>query len=85
MKLLITCKQASQIISQSLDSPLPWSYRMQLKLHLFICRFCARFSRQMRLLRTAVQRIQHDTENDQSIQLSSDAKARISQAVTSTN
>jgi hypothetical protein len=83
MKLLLNCKQASQIISQSLDNPLSWPDRMKLKFHLFICNACTRFNQQIRLIKDAVLRIKFETENDATIQLSLDAKARINQAVES--
>ncbi len=83
MKLMLTCKQASQLISQSLDEPLSWSDRMKLKFHLFICNACTRFNQQLRLIKNAVLRIKSETENDASIQLSLEAKARINQAIES--
>jgi hypothetical protein len=83
MKLLLNCKQASQIISQSLDNPLIWSDRMKLKFHLFICNACTRFNQQLRLIKNAIERIKIETENDFSIQLSLDAKARINRAAES--
>ena len=81
MKLMLTCKQASQIISQSLDNPLSWSDRMKLKFHLFICDACTRFNQQLRLIKNAVQRMKLET--DDTIQLTVDAKARINQAIDS--
>ena len=83
MKFMLTCKQASQIISQSLDSPLSFSNRMKLKFHLFICDACNRFNQQLRLLSNAVQRIRLNIENDSSIALPLDAKARITTAIES--
>jgi hypothetical protein len=56
---------------------------MKLKLHLFICNACTRFNQQLRLIKNAVLRIKLETENDASIQLSLDAKARINRAVES--
>lgn len=85
MKLMLTCKQASQIISQSLDNPLSWSNRMKLKFHLFICDACSRFNQQLRLLNTAVKRIIQLTESDNTIHLNSEAKAQIIQAIESRN
>lgn len=82
---MLTCKQASQLISQSLDRPLSWSDRMQLRFHLVICSACNRFNRQLNQLRAAVHRIRHDTENDSSIQLPLDTKARITNAIESKN
>jgi len=83
MKLMLTCKQASQIISRSLDNPLSWSDRMKLKFHLFICDACNRFNQQLRLLNSAVKRLIQTTESDSSIQLSLEAKARITSAIES--
>ena len=83
MKLLLNCKEASKIISQSLDNPLSWSNRMKLKFHLLICNACTRFNQQLRLIKNAINSIKIETENDTSIQLSLDAKARINKAVES--
>lgn len=77
MKFMITCKQASQIISQSLDNPLSWSDRMKVKFHLFICDACTRFNRQLHLISNALKSMRSDTENDSTIQLTSEAKIRI--------
>jgi hypothetical protein len=81
MKLMLTCKQASQIISQSLDNPLSLSDRIKLKFHLFICNACTRFYQQLRLIRDAVLRVKYETENDVTIQLNLDAKAKINKAI----
>ncbi len=83
MKLMLTCKQASLIISQSLDNPLSRSDRMKLKFHLFICKACTRFNRQLHLIKTIVQRMKLETENDDTIQLTIEAKARINRAIES--
>ncbi|MDO9206359.1 zf-HC2 domain-containing protein [Methylotenera sp.] len=83
MKWMLSCKQASQIISQSLDSPLSGSDRMKLRFHLFLCGACTRFSRQLRLLSSAVIRIKHNIENDSSVQLPLESKARIFQKISS--
>lgn len=74
---MLTCKQASKLISQSLDHPLSWSERVRLKLHLIICDACTQFKQQLNLLRTALQRIRNATENDLNIQLPFDVKDRI--------
>jgi len=80
---MLTCKQASQIISQSLDNPLSRSDRIKLKFHLFICNACTRFNQQLHLIKTAVKRMKLETENDTTIQLTVEAKARINQAIES--
>lgn len=85
MKLMLTCKQASQIVSQSLDRPLSWPDRMRLKSHLLICNACNRFNQQMRLLNIAVKQVIQTTENDNTIQLSLETKARMTKAIESKN
>lgn len=80
---MLTCKQASQLISQSLDHPSSWSGWMKLKLHLLICSACNRFKQQLSLLRVALLHIRNNMENDESIQLPLDAKDRIAHRIES--
>jgi hypothetical protein len=80
---MLTCKQASQLISQSLDHPLSLSNRIKLRLHLLICDACSRFRKQLEQLSTALQRLRQVTENDNTITLSTKAKVRIIDSVAS--
>lgn len=80
---MLTCKQASQLISQSLDHPLSWSQKVKLRLHLLVCIPCNQFKQQLKLLRVALQRIKNATENDQNIQLPLDVKDRILKTIES--
>lgn len=50
---MLTCKEASELISQSYERRLSWSERLGLRLHVAICAACAQFARQMRFLRAA--------------------------------
>ena len=74
---MLTCKQASQLISQSLDRPLSLSSRIELKFHLLICDACSRFKKQLNRLRIALQDLRQATENDSDITLTAEAKVRI--------
>ncbi len=74
---MLTCKQASKLISQSLDRRLSWAELLQLKLHLMICLACYRFKKQLSRLRIAVQNIRTNIENDSTITLPLDAKTRM--------
>ena len=74
---MLTCKQASKLISQSLDRPLTWSEKVQLKLHLFICDPCMHFKQQLNTLRTALLKIRSSIENDSTIKLPLVVKDRI--------
>ncbi len=77
-KAMLTCKQASEIISQSYDRRLSWREQWNLRIHLFICDACARFARQMRFIRQAMLRFsQEQLEADEQIRLSAAAADRI--------
>jgi hypothetical protein len=51
MGLIINCKENSRLVTQSWDMPLAWKDRVAMRIHLFICANCARFVRQMKLIR----------------------------------
>lgn len=53
---LISCKEASHLVSQMQDRSLTASERMKLKLHLAACKACSAFERQLRLMREAMRR-----------------------------
>lgn len=53
MKML-TCKDASRLVSEAQERRLGLRERWGLRLHLWICDNCRRFERQVRLLRQAV-------------------------------
>ncbi len=78
---MLSCKQASHIISQSLDRPLTMRERFALKLHLLICKYCKRFSQQIQTIGVAVIRMVDSVENDSTIEMPSVAKKRIADMV----
>ncbi|MDP1755729.1 MAG: zf-HC2 domain-containing protein [Methylotenera sp.] len=78
---MLTCKQVSQLVSQSLDRPLSWSERVQLKLHVLMCNACRHFKHQLNQLDIAIQQLKNETMLDQTIQLPIDAKTKILQAI----
>lgn len=78
---MLSCKQASEIISQSLDRKLTTRERFSLKLHLLICKYCRYFSQQLSAMRVAISANVHSIENDNTIKMSSEAKKRITTLV----
>ena len=54
--LRISCQQASRLLSQRQDEPLPFGKRVRLRLHLAYCDACTNVSRQFETLRLALQR-----------------------------
>ena len=86
MKLMISCREASRLLSDSMDSPLPLSRRMGLRLHLLVCHVCRRVVRQVRGLEAAFRGFSKLTgeagEDPAGIgRLSPDARARIRSAL----
>ena len=53
---MISCKDASHLISQMQDGPLSWFARWKLRLHLAACDACTKFDRHLRFLREAMQK-----------------------------
>jgi hypothetical protein len=78
---MLNCKRASQLISQSLDRRLTLGERFALKFHLIICKYCKRFSQQVNTLRIAIRQMVSAVENDDTIVMPIDAKARIAKNV----
>jgi hypothetical protein len=53
---LVSCSEATRLVSQRQDRPLPWGERVKLGLHLAVCSACSRFERQMKFMREAMRR-----------------------------
>ncbi|MGE5190456.1 MAG: zf-HC2 domain-containing protein [Gemmatimonadota bacterium] len=51
---MLSCKDATRLISQSMDVTLPVGQRIGLRLHLLICKFCLRYRRQLLVIREAL-------------------------------
>ena len=47
------CREASRLLSDSMDRPLPFLKRIGLQIHLVLCRWCRRYGKQIRFLRCA--------------------------------
>ena len=55
--MMLTCKEATRLVSQGLDRRLGLTERVALRLHLLICDGCTNFSRQVAFLRKALSRL----------------------------
>ena len=51
MKLLINCQRSSELISQRLDEELGFTQKIQLRMHLAICKACPTTVKNFNLLR----------------------------------
>jgi len=79
---MLTCKDASRLVSERQERSLRFGERWGLRLHLWICVHCRRFEQQLRLLRMALRRLAR-TEAAVSLSsgLSPEARERIRQAL----
>jgi hypothetical protein len=50
---MLHCREVSKLVSESMEHELPLRKRWQVWMHLAMCRLCAGFARQLRLLRRA--------------------------------
>ena len=48
---MLSCKEISKLVSDSMDRQLPLGLRMELRLHLMMCRLCRTYCKQTVLLR----------------------------------
>jgi hypothetical protein len=61
---MIRCRDASRLISESQERPLGLLERLRLRVHLILCRACARFQDQTRLLGTLCGHLDCDEESE---------------------
>jgi len=80
---LPTCKEASQMASDALESRLPPGKRLGLRLHLWVCQACRRYVRQLRFLKRASGRAAEAMTLPGRMTLSEKARERIRKTVIS--
>jgi hypothetical protein len=81
---MLRCREISKLVSESMERRLPFGTRMQVWVHLMLCRFCAGFARQVRFLRRAVKQNPERLAGDSSTPkptLSQEARERIKAAL----
>jgi 3-methyladenine DNA glycosylase AlkC len=71
------CKDITHLASQSMDRSLPWSTRIKLRLHYWICDACVRYRDQLRMVRQA---LHHSADQNQSNSPSPANKVRLQDA-----
>jgi len=80
--LIPDCKEVTRMVSESMDTELPWGQRMKMRMHLSMCKYCSRFKKQLELLRKASQSLAaHPVEPDASSVLSQDVRDHIKKAL----
>jgi hypothetical protein len=80
---MLSCREVTRLVSESLDRELSLRQRVSTKMHLMMCRLCSRYNKQLAGLREAF-RLHAMREEDTDIypaSLSSKARERIKQAL----
>ncbi|GAB4240670.1 MAG: hypothetical protein OHK0028_18850 [Deltaproteobacteria bacterium] len=54
---MLSCRDVTRMLSESMDHSLPLGKRIGVRLHLLMCTFCARYERQLLLIRETVRRL----------------------------
>ncbi len=81
---MLSCKDVTRLISESMDHSLPLGKRIGVWLHLLICKFCARYERQLLLIRETVRQLvatEEEPGGPSGETLPEEAKVRIRQAI----
>ncbi|QDS86147.1 hypothetical protein EC9_03060 [Rosistilla ulvae] len=85
---MFSCKEISKLVSESLETKLTFRQRVELWMHLRLCRLCAAFRRDTVALHRRTQQHVAELDNDRSVakaKLSSEARQRIKQAIAARN
>ena len=76
--LMYNCKEVTRMVSESLDRKLPLHQRMGIRVHLFMCKFCSRYRRQLLILREAMRlQARYGEDTGTPITLPPEARKRI--------
>lgn len=59
-----TCRDVAEHASDLLDDTLPWTTRVQLRAHLFMCGRCREYVRQLALVIAALRRLPPEVPSD---------------------
>ncbi len=81
---MLRCREITQLVSESMERELPFRQRMQVWMHLAMCRVCSAFARQIRALRTVIRvksELSEPVTDDPEARLSTEARERIRAAL----
>ena len=75
---MFNCREVSKMVSKSMDAELMFHERALIRIHLMMCRYCARFRRHLALLRRfSRDPILEKSSVDPSISLPEESRRRI--------
>ena len=53
---MLRCREITKLVSESMEHPLPWYRRLEVRVHLMMCGLCRGFAKHAKLLRNALRR-----------------------------
>lgn len=75
---MLSCKEATRLVSEKLDRELPFWQRLGLRLHVLMCRACSRYKCQVTMLDRAVcEHYRYDQPAENAVSLSQETRGRI--------
>jgi hypothetical protein len=82
---MLSCKDTTRLVSESMDRTLPLGKSLAVRFHLLFCKLCARYERQLFMMREALKRAgaEEDPSGPDDVILSPEAKERIKKALSS--
>jgi len=79
---MLSCKETGELLSQEMDRKLSFSERLGLRFHLFICKTCSCYDKQLQFVARSARRLMRPDKENQGIPpLSNEAGSRISSAI----
>lgn len=87
-RLIPSCREVTQLVSESMEESLPLTKRMGVKLHLLMCVWCRRYRQQLLLMRQMIRRYLARLEAgraEPTISLPAQARQRIERALRQNN
>jgi len=79
---MLSCKEIGELLSQAMDRKLSFRERLGLKFHLFICKTCSCYDKQLQFIARSARRLMQPKKDNQGIPpLSNEAEARINNAI----
>jgi hypothetical protein len=86
--LLITrftprCPEVIRLLSLGMDSPLPLTTRLKLRVHYLMCSFCERYAKQLKYMRTTAHEFPQKIGEISDATLPTDVKKRMKDALKS--
>jgi len=82
---MLSCKDVTRLVSESLDQTLPIQQRIALRIHFLLCKLCDRYRRHLLFIRNAVRKHPERLEGQEapsSTTLSPEARERLKRSLT---